>query len=65
VEQHFTLSKWVGKKYKTLINNMVVDNQFVEVIKAILVNLCDVGIIFDLSCVFLMLKSINSLMKFV
>lgn len=37
VEQHFTLLKWVGKKYKTLINNMVVDNKFVEATKA---NLC-------------------------
>jgi hypothetical protein len=34
VEQHFTLLKWVGKKYKTLINNTVVDNKFVEATKA-------------------------------
>jgi hypothetical protein len=53
VEQHFTLLRWVGKKYKTLINNMVVDNKFVEASKANLVNLCDVGIIFGLPCVFL------------
>jgi hypothetical protein len=65
VEQHFTLLKWVGKKYKTLINNMVVNNKFVEATKANLVNLYDVGIIFSLPCVFLMLESINGLMKFV
>ncbi len=65
VEQHFILSKWIGKKYKTLINNMVVDNKFVEATKANLVNLCDVGIIFGLPHVFSMLEFINGLMKFV
>jgi hypothetical protein len=57
--------KWVGKKYKTLITKMVVDNNFVELIKAHLLNLCDTNIILGLPCILPMLEYVNGLMKFV
>jgi hypothetical protein len=44
---------------------MVVDSGILEATKANLVNLCDVGIILNLPCVFLILEYINALMKFV
>ncbi len=57
--------KWVEKKYKTLIAKMVVDNDFVESIKAHLLNLCDINIIPNLPCILPMLDYVNGLMKFV
>ncbi len=54
--------KWVGKKYETLIAKMVVDNDFVESVKAHLLNLCDTN---GLPCIFPMLEYVNGLMKFV
>jgi hypothetical protein len=44
---------------------MVDDSGIMEVAKANLVNLCDVGTILGLPCVLPMLESINALMKFV
>jgi hypothetical protein len=56
--------KRVGKKYKTLIVKMAIDNGYVETIKMNLVNLCDVGIILGLPCILPMLEFVNALMKF-
>lgn len=52
--------KQVGKEYKTLMAKMAIDNNYVEITKADLVNLCDIGKILCLPC---MLESINALMK--
>jgi hypothetical protein len=52
--------KQVGKEYKTLITKMVIDNDYMFIAKANLVNLCDIAIILGLPC---MLKFVNVLMK--
>ncbi len=51
--------------YKTLIAKMVVDNDFVESIKAHLLNLCDTDMIPSLPHILPMLEYVNGLMKFV
>ncbi len=56
--------KRVRKDYKNLVAKMVASSGIVEATKANVVNLCDVGTILGLSCVLLMLESINALMKF-
>jgi Ni2+-binding GTPase involved in maturation of urease and hydrogenase len=37
--------KQVGKKYKTLIAKMLIDSDFMEITKADLVNMCDIGLV--------------------
>jgi hypothetical protein len=59
------LLKKVGKKYRTLIAKMAINNSIVKATKANLVNLRDVGTILGLPCVLPMLESIDVLMKFV
>ncbi len=56
-----TCLKHVKKKYKSLIVKMVVNNGIMEATKVNLMNLNDVHIILSLSCVLLMLESINTL----
>jgi hypothetical protein len=56
-----TCLKHVKKKYKSLIVKMVVNNGIMEATKVNLMNLNDVHIILGLSCVLLMLESVNTL----
>jgi hypothetical protein len=52
--------KQVEKKYKTLIVKITIENDSIEIPKADLVNLCDIGTILGLPC---MLEFVNALMK--
>jgi hypothetical protein len=54
--------KQVGKEYKIFINKFATNNASVELIKANLLNMCDIDMIFGLPCI---LPTMNGLMKFV
>jgi hypothetical protein len=55
----------VGKKSKTPITKMAVNNINVKLAKANLLNLCDIDMIFNLPYILPILESVNGLMKFV